>query len=106
MGDVVPSFVRVSVEDVHYASSRVFDHMDMSRRQHSIHDDELVDGAARWSGDIADALAHVAANWADKRAALHRSVGEIGGAMSDAALEYAATDQSATDEIVKRSEPF
>jgi hypothetical protein len=80
--------------------------MDISRRRQSIHEDELVDAAARWSGDIADALAHVAANWADKRAELHMSVGKIGGAMSDAALAYAATDQSATDEIMKRSEPF
>ncbi|WP_074416200.1 WXG100 family type VII secretion target [Mycolicibacterium fortuitum] len=95
----MPKPLRVDPEALHRASNRMLDHMDTSRREHSDHDDDLVDAAAKWNGDIADALTHVANTWAEKRAALHTSVGKIGNAMADAAVDYVTTEQNATDNI-------
>lgn len=94
----------MNIEALHHASNNMLDHMDQSRREHSAHDDVLVAAASSWNGEIANALTHVATTWADKRAALHTSVGQIGNAMSDAVLNYLATDQSATDDVKKSSE--
>jgi hypothetical protein len=100
----MPEPLRLSAEALHDASSRMLDLMDMSRREHSSHDDDIVDAAGRWNGEIANALAHVAGTWADKRAALHTRVGKIGIALSDAAANYSTTDNSGADAIKKSTE--
>ncbi len=96
--------VRVDAVELHRSSGRVLDHVDTSRVAHSGHDDDLVDAAGRWNGEIASALAHVANSWAAKRGALHQDLGRIGQAMSDGAIEYATTDHDAADAITKQTE--
>lgn len=95
----MPKPLHVDLEALHSASNSMLDHMDTSRHEHSVHDDDLVDAAGKWNGEIADGLAHIATTWAEKRAALHTSVGKISNAMSDAVANYLATDQNASDNI-------
>jgi uncharacterized protein YukE len=93
--------LRVSLEALHRASNGMLDHMDTSRREHSLHDDELTEAAGAWSGPIGDALFQVASTWSEQREALHTKVGHIGMAMGDAAFRYQSTDEGAATPITK-----
>jgi len=93
--------LRVDVASLHHASNSMLDHMDSSRTEHSLHDDELTEAAGAWRGPIGDALSHVATTWAEQRNALHTNVGQIGTAMGDAAQSYQSTDEDAATPIAK-----
>jgi uncharacterized protein YukE len=93
--------LRVDVAALHHASNSMFDHMDSSRTEHSLHDDELTEAAGAWRGPIGDALSHVAMTWSAQREALHTKTGHIGMAMGDAALSYRTTDEDAAAPIAK-----
>ncbi len=93
--------LRVNVESLHRASNSMLDHMDTSRTEHSLHDDELTEAAGAWRGPIGEALSHVATTWAEQRTALHTKVGHVGMAMGDAALRYQTTDEDAATPIAK-----
>ena len=98
--------LRVNLEVLYAASNHVLDHVDMSRREHSGHEDDLAAGARRWNGEIAHALAYVGTAWAEKRADLHRHLGHIANSMSDAVIIYAGTDQDAADDLAEHGETF
>lgn len=93
--------LRVNIEALHHASNGMLDHMDTSRREHSLHDDELTEAAGAWSGPIGDALSHVGTTWAEQRTALHTTVGHIGTAMGDAVQSYRSTDEDAATPIAQ-----
>ncbi len=97
MADVL----RVKVAALHHASSSMLDHMDASRTEHSLHDDELTEAAGAWRGPIGEALSHVATTWSEQREALHTKTGHIGMAMGDAAFSYQSTDEDAATPIAK-----
>lgn len=93
--------LRVNVEALHHASNGMLDHMDTSRTEHSLHDDELTEAAGSWRGPIGEALSHVATTWSEQRTALHTKVGHIGMVMGDAAFSYQSTDEDAATPIAK-----
>jgi uncharacterized protein YukE len=93
--------LQVNIASLHHASNRMLDHMDTSRREHSLHDDELTEAAGAWRGPIGDALSNVATTWAEQRTALHTKVGHIGMAMGDAVQSYQSTDEDAATPIAK-----
>lgn len=101
LGVEMPESLRLNIEALHHASNGMFDHMDSSRTEHSLHDDELTEAAGSWKGPIGDALSHVATTWAEQRTALHTQVGHIGMAMGDAAQSYQSTDEDAATPIAK-----
>ena len=101
-GDGMPEPpLRVNIEALHHASNSMLDHMDTSRIEHSLHDDELIEAAGAWRGPIGEALSYVAAGWAEQRTALHTTVGHIGMAMGDAVLSYQCTDENAAVPIAE-----
>lgn len=93
--------LRVDVAALHHASNSMLDHMDSSRTEHSLHDDELTEAAGAWRGPIGEALSHVATTWSEQRTELHTKVGNIGMAMGDAAFSYRATDEDSATPIAK-----
>lgn len=93
--------LRVDVTALHHASNQMLDHMDSSRTEHSLHDDELTEAAGAWRGPIGEALSHVATTWSEQRTELHTKVGNIGMAMGDAAFSYQATDEDSATPIAK-----
>jgi len=97
MADVL----RVDVAALNHASNSMLDHMDSSRTEHSLHDDELTEAAGGWRGPIGEALSHVAATWSVQRTELHTKVGHIGMSMGDAAFSYQTTDEDAATPIAK-----
>ena len=93
--------LRVDVAALHHAANSMLDHMDSSRTEHSLHDDELTEAAGAWRGPIGEALSHVASTWSEQRTALHTTVGHVGMAMGDAAFSYRTTDENAATPIAK-----
>ncbi|WP_396913904.1 hypothetical protein [Mycolicibacterium sp.] len=98
------SELRVDPNVLHREGNAVLDCMETSRREHSNHDDDLLDAAGKWNGEIAGALARVADVWAENRAALHQRVGNFGVGMSDAAIEYHGVDKCSEASIDRTSE--
>ncbi len=101
MGVLMAEVLRVDVAALHHASNSMLDHMDCSRTEHSLHDDELAEAAGGWRGPIGETLSHVATTWAEQRNSLHTKVGQIGAAMGDAVLSYQITDEDAATPIAK-----
>ena len=101
MGVPMAEVLRVDVTALHHASNNMLDHMDSSRTEHSLHDDELTEAAGAWRGPIGDALSHVGTTWSEQRTALHTKVGHIGTAMGDAVQSYVTIDQDSAKPIDK-----
>ncbi|MDH6196414.1 hypothetical protein M2272_003057 [Mycobacterium frederiksbergense] len=95
----MPASVNVDTARLREESDRTFVHMAESRVAHSGHDDELMEAAGQWPGDIGSAIAFVADMWSDQREDLHRHVGRIGMGMQEAAVSYDATDSNAAEAI-------
>ncbi|MBP2453004.1 hypothetical protein [Mycolicibacterium lutetiense] len=98
------SELRVDPSSLDREANAVLDHSDVSRREHSTHDDDLLEVAEKWNGEIAGALAHVADAWAQNRAALHQRVSKLGVGMSEAAIQYCAADKSSETVIDRTAE--
>lgn len=96
--------LRVDAEHLHLKANEVLDHMDISRREHSVHGDDLSAAAGKWNGEIAGALAHVATTWEDKRITLHKRVGGMGTWMFEAATTFVNTDENSKTGFDKSAE--
>ncbi|MBE5462781.1 hypothetical protein [Mycobacteroides abscessus] len=95
---------RVNAETLHLKASEVLDHMDLSRREHSGHADDLNAAAGRWNGEIASALTQLATTWTDQRAGLHKRIGNMSTGMSEAAIRYVDTEDNSKANIAKTGE--